>query len=57
MASNRWTTEENNFLMDFAYRKSWEEIARVLGRSEGACKKHYEKIKDLREKMGTWKGI
>jgi hypothetical protein len=57
MASIRWDTEENKFLMEHAYRLSWKAIAAKLGRTEAACKAHYKKIKSLRESTGTWKGI
>lgn len=57
MASNRWTTAQNEFLMNNAHRISWAEIAKATGRTEMACKKHYEKIVNLRRGVGTWKGF
>lgn len=57
MKSRKWTTAENHFLMENAHKIPWSEIAHVLGRTELACKNHFEKIRKLRIKMGTWKGI
>lgn len=57
MANRAWTTEENTFLMDNAHRISWPEIARIVDRTERACKVHYNKIRKIRITLGTWKGI
>lgn len=57
MAAKKWTTEENEFLMHNGHRIPWSSIAETVGRSEMACKAHYEKIRKLRMVMGTWKGI
>jgi hypothetical protein len=53
----RWTPEENNFLMEYAYKASWSQIAATVGRTEEACKAQFEKIRKLRIANGTWKGI
>lgn len=53
----KWTTTENTYLMQSAYKVSWSEIAEVTGRTEDACKAHYKKIQKLRKAMGTWKGL
>jgi hypothetical protein len=55
--TDRWSSDENVFLMKHAYKAPWGQIAATLGRTETACKKHYEKIVRLRKQMGTWKGI
>jgi hypothetical protein len=55
--TNRWTSDENVFLMKHAHKAPWSQIAASLGRTELACKKHFEKLVDLRKKMGTWNGI
>ena len=55
--TDRWSSDENVFLMKYAYKAPWSQIAATLGRTEVACKEHFEKIVRLRKKMGTWKGI
>ena len=55
--SGRWTSDENQFLMRSAYRVPWGTIAAKLGRTEMACRAHYEKIMRLRKSVGTWKGL
>jgi hypothetical protein len=57
MSETRWTPEENAFLMEYAHRVPWKRIADTLGRTELACKAHFEKIVRLRKNMGTWKGL
>lgn len=57
MTTKKWTSEENEFLMSYAYRVSWAVIAAKLDRTELACQNHYDKIKKLRQQMGTWKGL
>jgi hypothetical protein len=56
-APPKWSPEENEFLMRNAHREPWSLIAINLGRTELACKKQFEKIKKLRQAMGTWKGL
>jgi hypothetical protein len=57
MPTKKWNTEENEFLMSAAHKLPWETIATTLGRSEAACKAHFEKIRKLRIATGHWKGI
>jgi hypothetical protein len=57
MKTRKWSSEENEFLMRMAYQVSWSTIAAKLGRTEVACKNHFEKIVKLRKQMGTWKGL
>lgn len=54
---NRWTPEENDFLMRTAYRDPWDLIAAKLGRTEAACKAQFNKIRRLRMIRTTWRGI
>ena len=54
---DRWSTEENTFLMEYAYRVPWSVIAAKIGRTEEACKKHHAKIVRLRKLNGTWRGL
>jgi hypothetical protein len=53
----RWTPEENQFLMEHAYRAKWDDIARTVGRSIGACQAQFRKIAGLQKSTGRWKGI
>lgn len=39
------------------HRIPLRDIAAQLGRTETACKNHFDKIMKLRKKMGTWKGL
>lgn len=57
MSTNKWSSEENEFLMQYAYKAPWPQIAASLGRTEVACRDHFDKIVKLRKSMGTWKGI
>lgn len=57
MITRKWTSEENEFLMRHAHRFPWAVIAAKLGRTEVACKNHFNKIMKLRKRMGTWKGL
>lgn len=57
MDNSRWSSEENTFLMSYAHKAPWGVIAAKLGRTEEACKNHFDKIVRLRKRMGTWKGI
>lgn len=53
----RWSTEENMFLMTYAYKIPWPLMAAKTGHTELACRKQYEKIMKLRKASGTWRGI
>jgi len=57
MSANKWSSEENEFLMRYAYKAPWSQIAVSLGRTEVACKDHFHKIMKLRKTNDTWKGI
>lgn len=57
MPARKWTTGENEYLMESAHRIPWSEIASAINRTEAACKAHFEKIRKLRMTMGTWRGL
>jgi hypothetical protein len=57
MSAKKWSSEENEFLMRYAYKAPWPQIAASLGRTEVACKDHFNKIMKLRQVNATWKGI